>query len=131
MSDDDEEKRAAERMLRSHADQQRSKFLGQEKTVETPKLPEEAVSYEEQERAIRALFDKRREEAKEVNAEFRAKELVKATGGINDPEMAETLRAERQRIEEKWAKQEAERLAAIARDEQARLDRLRDLYRDR
>lgn len=131
MSEDDEEKREAERIARSLADQAQSKFLKKEAAPEPAKLPETAVSYEEQERAIRELFDRRRKEAMEVNAEYRAKEMAKATGGISDPDMTDTIRVERARIEEKWAKQEAERLAAIARDEQARLDRLRDIYRDR
>lgn len=90
--------------------------------------PAEAVAREEQEQAIKKLFDQRREEAKQVNEEFREKELRKTTGGIKDPEMGELLRDETARINAEWAKRNKERQEQLDREERDRLERLRAIY---
>ncbi len=56
------------------------------------------------------------------------REIKATTGGIDDREMDAYLEGEKERIRAEWAKREAERLAAIAREQEARLDRTRALY---
>lgn len=83
---------------------------------------------EQAEKAIQEQFDRRRDELAEFIKEQKQQEIEKTIGGIDDPEMQDYLKNEAIRIEQEWAQREVERLAAIAREEQARLDRERDFY---
>lgn len=82
-------------------------------------------SIQKVEEAIQKQYDARRDElAKDIN-DLKQKEIEKTIGGIEDPEMRDYLEAQKREIEEKYAKIEAGRLEAIAREERARLERER------
>lgn len=85
-------------------------------------------TFEQHVKADTDMFEKRREELHQSMEQEKEREIEATVGGIDDPEMAAYVEEERQRIAEKWAQLEAERRAAIALEEQARLDRTRALY---
>lgn len=86
------------------------------------------VAPEKVEEVIKAQYDERREEVSQSIADLRQQEIDKTIGGIDDPEMKDYLAQQQKEIEEKYAKLEAERLAALAREEQARLERALEPY---
>lgn len=81
------------------------------------------VAPEKVEAVIRAQYDERREQVAQSIADLREREIDKTIGGIDDPEMQEYLAQQQKEIEEKYARLEAERLAALEREERARLER--------
>lgn len=85
-------------------------------------------TFEQHVSADAAMFEKRREELRDSIEQEKAREIEATVGGIDDLEMATYVAQERERIAVEWDRREAERLAAIAREEQARLDRTCALY---
>lgn len=126
---DEEMKRRLEDERRQEALKERtqSKFLNGPDTSQ-PSGPTEAVAREEQEKAIRKLFAERREEARQVNEEYRERERRKTIDGIRDAEMGDLLNEETARIQAKWDERLAERQAQLDREERERLERLRAIY---
>lgn len=102
------------------------KNLEIERQIEAGTL--QPVAPEKVEDVIRAQYDERRGEVAKGIADLRQQEIDRTIGGIDDPEMKDYLATQQKEIEEKYAKLEAERLAAIEREERARLDRALEPY---
>lgn len=85
----------------------------------------EPVTFERHVAADAGVFEARRQDVRDFCQDELKKELDKTLEGVNDPEVRVD---EQSKIEDRWARDQADQIARINREEAERLERTQQLY---